>query len=151
MLELDERLVVHWRRLVEGGDEAVQIWWYRGAVGIIKDAANRDVPTGDALSLNVAQILAVLGDVIEYAVTVGDPALIEAYVEGGVLRIVPLGEETGETTVTVRARTASRSRELVVNVELTDAPARSWVKGWRLAIPEIEPAPTAQPAQIGRP
>ena len=149
-LELDERLVVHYR-LGEGGDEAVRYGWYREAVGIIEDASNRDVPTGDALSLNVAEIFAVLGEVVEYAVTVGDPALIEAYVDGGVLRIVPLGELPGETTVTVLARTASRSRELVVNVELTDAPARSWVKGWRLAIPEIEPAPTAQPAQISRP
>ena len=149
-LELDERLVVHYW-LGEGGDEAVRYGWYRGAVGIIKDASNRDVPTGDALSLNVAEIFAVLGEVVEYAVTVGDPALIEAYVDGGVLRIVPLGELPGETTVTVLARTASRSRELVVTVELTDAPARSWVKGWRLAIPEIEPAPMAQPAQISRP
>ena len=149
-LELDERLVVHYQ-LGEGGDEAVRYGWYRGAIGIIKDASSRDVPTGDALSLNVAEIFAVLGEVVEYAVTVGDPALIEAYVDGGVLRIVPLGELPGETTVTVLARTASRSRELVVNVELTDAPARSWVNGWRLAIPEIEPAPTAQPAQISRP
>ena len=149
-LELDERLVVHYW-LGEGGDEAVRYGWYRGAVGIVEDASNRDVPTGDALSLNVAEIFAVLGEAVEYAVTVGDPALIEAYVDGGVLRIVPLGELPGETTVTVLARTASRSRELVVTVELTDAPARSWVKGWRLAIPEIEPAPTAQPAQNGRP
>ena len=145
VLELAERL-----RLVVGyrSRDVGRTWL---ATGVIKDASSQDVPTSDVLSLNVAEIFAVLGEVVEYAVTVGDPALIEAYVDGGVLRIVPLGELPGETTVTVLARTASRSRELVVNLELTDAPARSWVKGWRLAIPEIEPAPTAQPAQIGRP
>ena len=148
--ELDERLVVNYM-LDDEGDEAVQIFHWPQAIGVIKDASNRDVPTGDLLSLNVSRIFAFLGNVIEYRVTVGDPALVQAHVEGGVLRIVPLGDQLGETTVTVLARTASRSRELVVNVELTDAPARSWVKGWRLAIPEIEPAPTAQPAQISRP
>ncbi len=151
VLELDERLFATiWP--LDGADETVLFDWRRGGVGIIKDAANRDVPTGDALSLNVADIFAVLGNAVEYRVTVGDPALVQAHVEGGVLRIVPLGEQLGETTVTVLARTPGRSRELVVNVELTDAPTRSWVRGWRLAIPsESEPTSTAESERAADP
>ncbi len=151
VLELDERLAVAWW-LAEGSDEAVQIGWYREGIGIVKDASNRDLPTGDALSLNVAEIFAVLGNAVEYRVTVGDPALVQAHVEDGVLRIVPLGDQLGETTVTVLARTPGRSRELVVKVELTDAPTRSWVRGWRLVIPSetgpmstVESEPAAGP------
>ena len=149
--ELDERLAVNYL-LDDEGDEAVQISHWPRAIGIIKDASNRDVATGDALSLNVSRIFAFLGDAIEYRVTVGDPALVQAYVEDGVLRIVPLGEQLGETTVTVLARTPGRSRELVVNVELTDAPTRSWVRGWRLAISwESRPTSTAESEQTASP
>ena len=149
--ELDERLAVNYM-LDDGGDEAVQIFHWQRAIGVIKDASNRDVATGDFLSLNVSRIFAFLGDAIEYRVTVGDPALVQAYVEGGVLRIVPLGNQLGETTVTVLARTPGRSRELVVNVELTDAPTRSWVRGWRLAIPsESGPTSTAESERTASP
>ena len=151
VLELDERLFATiWP--LDGADETVLFHWRREGVGIIKDASNRDVATGDALSLNVSRIFAFLGDAIEYRVTVGDPALVQAYVEDGVLRIVPLGEQLGETTVTVLARTLGRSRELVVNVELTDAPTRSWVRGWRLAIPsETGPTSTAESERTASP
>ena len=152
VLELDERLFATiWP--LDGADETVLFHWLlRDGVGIIKDASNRDVPTGDALSLNVASIFAFLGDAIEYRVTIGDPALVQAFVENGVLRIVPLGDQLGETTVTVLARTPGRSRELAVNVELTDAPAPSWVRGWRLAIPaDSGPTSTDEPERTASP
>ena len=151
VLELDERLFATiWP--LDGADETVLFYWHSGGVGIIKDASNRDVPMGDALSLNVASIFAFLGDAIEFRVTIGDPALVQAFVENGVLRIVPLGDQLGETTVTVLARTPGRSRELAVNVELTDAPAPSWVRGWRLAIPaDSGPTSTDEPERTASP